>query len=72
MSCVSLPVITKGCVNAPVTTQLPCGIGEVAKMGFGTVVAPAGACPDVTYGVPKSQIPNSLVTHHHSPIGFVC
>ena len=39
----SFPVITKGSSNCPVTKHDPCGIGEVAKSEFGTVVAPGGA-----------------------------
>ena len=51
MSCVSLPVIfSLSGANAAVTTQDPCGTGEVAKSGFTTVVAPSGACPDVLKG----------------------
>lgn len=41
MSVVSLPVMTSGGSNWPVTTQLPAGMGEVALMGLGTVVPAA-------------------------------
>ena len=44
---VSDPVIVRGVVNFPVTTRDPAGIGDVAANGFGTVVALAGACPEV-------------------------
>ena len=43
---VSLPVTTKLFANFPVTKQEPEGIGEVVAIGFGTVVAPAGVCPE--------------------------
>jgi len=56
MSCVSFPVMTRGCANAAVTTQEPCGIGEVAKMGLGTVVAPAGAWPSVVKLKPETDV----------------
>src|SRR5689334_18759499 len=47
MSFVSLPVIFNlPGVKAAVTTQDPAGMGEVAKIGLGTVVAPGGDCPD--------------------------
>ena len=42
---VSFPDMTSGAANLPVTTHDPAGIGEDANKGFGTVVAPAGACP---------------------------
>ena len=42
--------MTKFCANLPVTTQEPDGIGDAAAIGFGTVVAPAGAWPEVAYG----------------------
>ena len=45
MSLVSLPVTINGVANCAVTTQEPCGIGEVANIGLGTVVAPGGAWP---------------------------
>lgn len=44
---VSEPVITSGDANCPVTTQEPAGMGDVANNGFGTVVAPGGACPEL-------------------------
>ena len=43
---VSFPVITNGAANWPVTRHEPAGIGEDANIGLGTVVAPAGACPE--------------------------
>ena len=46
-SFVSFPLMSKGSLNAAVTTQEPEGMGEVLKMGLGTVMAPGGACPDV-------------------------
>src|SRR5258705_1932207 len=47
MSLVSVPnIFNFPGVNAAVTTQDPAGIGDVAKIGLGTVVAPGGACPD--------------------------
>ena len=45
-SLVSVPVMVKGVANCPVTTHDPAGIGDVAAIGFGTVVAFAGACPE--------------------------
>ena len=61
MSDVSLPVITSGEANSPVTTQLPAGTGDVAQMGFTTVVAPTGACPVNTLpNVSNPQYPCSL------------
>src|SRR4051812_30716741 len=46
---VSFPVIFKDpfVLNWPVATQLPAGMGEVAKRGLTTVVAPTGAWPEV-------------------------
>jgi hypothetical protein len=38
MSLVSFPEIVNGVGKFPVTTQLPFGIGDVAEIGFGTVV----------------------------------
>ena len=58
MSEVSLPVITNGLANFPVTRQEPAGMGEVANNGLGTVVAPAGACPVFT----KLPTPGTLVS----------
>jgi hypothetical protein len=45
---VSLPFMTKLLEKFPVTTHefKFRGIGEVASIGFGTVVVPAGACPE--------------------------
>lgn len=43
---VSLPLMTKLLEKFPVTTHEPWGIGEVDAIGFGTVVAFAGACPE--------------------------
>ena len=45
MSFVSFPVTINGFANCAVTTHEPCGMGDVAKIGLGTVVAPGGACP---------------------------
>ena len=39
----SVPVTCNADANFPVTTQEPAGTGDVANIGFGTVVAPAGA-----------------------------
>ncbi|WP_344815671.1 hypothetical protein [Flavobacterium cheonanense] len=39
----SNPVISSGLLNFPVTTHEVKGIGDVAAIGLGTVVAPAGA-----------------------------
>ena len=44
-SSVSFPVISNGVPKTPVTKQEPSAIAEVAANGFGTVVAPEGACP---------------------------
>ena len=51
MSLFSRPVISNGVSNFPVTTHDPSGVGEVAFIGFGTVVALAGACPDEEQGL---------------------
>ena len=42
----SIPDITSGVLNFPVTTQEFKGIGDVDAIGLGTVVAPAGAWPE--------------------------
>lgn len=46
MSSVSFPVTTSGCVNWPVITHDPGGMGLEAPSGLTTVVAPAGAAPE--------------------------
>ncbi len=56
---VSEPVITSGDANCPVTTQEPAGMGDVANNGLGTVVAPAGACPELTNPKPETLVSNA-------------
>ena len=48
ISPVSFAEIVSGETNCPVTPHEPCGMGELAKFGLGTVVAPGGACPENT------------------------